>query len=221
MTTIHWFRQDLRLTDNPGLCAAVACGRVLPVYIHDEAGAGPYAMGSASRWWLHRSLESLSDSLDGKLAIFSGNAGDVLAELAERHRVDGVHWNRCYEPWRLQQDRDIEARLSEAGLEVRSFNGSLLWEPDDVLKADGTPYRVFSPFFYRGCRKALPPREPKTAPSSSLSLNEQRSKKLKKNVERLSSFLFPSFSCSPCHLRILFPERLRGCPRKSLRRTQH
>ena len=124
-TIIHWFRQDLRLTDNPGLSAAVAQGRVLPVYILDDADAGSHAMGAGSRWWLHRSLEALSDSMQGKLAVFRGKAGDVLAELAEQHRADGVYWNRCYEPWRLEQDRAIEARLSSTGLDVKTDDSLL------------------------------------------------------------------------------------------------
>ena len=66
---IHWFRQDLRLSDNPALTAAAQQGPVLPIYILDDHNAGEHKMGGASRWWLHYSLNSLNDSLDGKLAI--------------------------------------------------------------------------------------------------------------------------------------------------------
>ena len=163
---IHWFRQDLRLADNPGLAAAVANGRVLPVYILDDVNADVVAMGAASRWWLHRSLEALSDALHGKLAVFSGDPLEVLERLAERHGAEGVYWNRCYEPWQLDRDRAIEAHLSRLEIDVRTFNGSLLWEPEAVLKADGTPYRVFSPFYYRGCKNAPSPREPIPAPET-------------------------------------------------------
>jgi deoxyribodipyrimidine photo-lyase len=165
-TVIHWFRQDLRLTDNPGLAAAAARGRVLPVYILDDENAGAAAMGAASRWWLHRSLEALSASLDGRLAVFRGNPGDILRQLVERDDAQGVYWNRCYEPWRIERDRQIKSELTAGGLEVRSFNGSLLWEPQQVTKKDGTPYRVFSPYYYRGCAAAQPPREPMAAPDS-------------------------------------------------------
>lgn len=164
-TIIHWFRQDLRLADNPALAAAAGAGRVLPVYILDESNAGRYALGGASRWWLHRSLESLSASLHGKLAVFRGDPEPILRELAVRHQASAVTWNRCYEPWRIQRDRVIKSRLNSEGLDVHTFNGALLWEPWETLKADGTPYRVFSPFFHRGCNKAHPPREPGPAPA--------------------------------------------------------
>jgi deoxyribodipyrimidine photo-lyase len=163
---VHWFRQDLRLADNPALSAAAATGRVLPVYILDDAGAGASAMGAASRWWLHRSLKSLSSSLQGKLVVYSGNPAEILGRLAEQHGANSVFWNRCYEPWRLEQDRMIEARLSGLGFDVKTFNGSLLWEPESVVKKDGTPYRVFSPYYYRGCKSALAPRQPIPAPQT-------------------------------------------------------
>ncbi|MEL0206836.1 MAG: deoxyribodipyrimidine photo-lyase, partial [Alphaproteobacteria bacterium] len=68
--TIHWFRQDLRLSDNPALCAAAAAGAVVPIYILDDETAGQDRMGSASRWWLHHSLAALNLALDGKLLFF-------------------------------------------------------------------------------------------------------------------------------------------------------
>ena len=75
-----------------------------------------------------------------------------------------IVWNRCYEPWRIARDTAIKTELVKQGLHVESHNGSLLWEPWDVTKADGTPYRVFTPFFRRGCLGASPPRVPLPAP---------------------------------------------------------
>ena len=77
---IHWFRQDLRLSDNPSLSAAAANGAVLPVYILDDANAGDHRMGGASRWWLHHSLTALNQALDGKLIVLSGNPAEILAK---------------------------------------------------------------------------------------------------------------------------------------------
>ena len=73
--SLYWFRQDLRLSDNPALIAAAEAGAVLPVYILDDDHAGDHKMGSASRWWLHHSLQSLNDSLDGKLLVLKGRSG--------------------------------------------------------------------------------------------------------------------------------------------------
>ena len=74
--TILWFRQDLRVADNPALLAAASCGRVLPIYILDDVNAGDWAPGEASRTGLHYSLDALNRSLDGNLRLFRGDAAD-------------------------------------------------------------------------------------------------------------------------------------------------
>ncbi|ODS23362.1 deoxyribodipyrimidine photolyase [Candidatus Endobugula sertula] len=157
---IHWFRQDLRLYDNPALTAACASGHVLPIYILDDDNAGEFAMGGANRWWLHHSLQSLNKRLKGRLRLYRGEAQSILKRLVQEHPIQAVYWNRCYEPWRIVRDKSIKGRLEALGVSVKSFNGSLLWEPWQVLKKDRTPYRVFTPFYRRGCLGSSPPREP-------------------------------------------------------------
>jgi len=157
---IAWFRQDLRIHDNPALNAAAEYDRVLPVYILDDVNAGDWAMGGASRAWLHRSLESLNEALDGKLQVFAGDAREIMQRLVRELEVDAVLWNRCYEPWRIRRDKLIRQDLQDKGVENRSFSGSLLWEPWTVSKQDGTPYRVFTPFYEKGCLRAESPRQP-------------------------------------------------------------
>ena len=164
--TLVWFRQDLRLADNPALAAAAERGGILPVYILDDAGAGDWALGEASRVWLHHSLAALDASLDGRLRLFRGDAAEIVAALVETLPVDAVYWNRCYEPWRMRRDSEIKSRLRDRGIEAHSFNASLLWEPWDIAKADGTPYRVFTPFYQKGCFAASAPRRPQYAPES-------------------------------------------------------
>ncbi|MBT3147162.1 cryptochrome/photolyase family protein [Neptunomonas phycophila] len=161
---IFWFRQDLRLADNPGLCAAIDAGQVIPVYILDDVNSKP-AMGSASRWWLHHSLSSLNASLGNKLNFYKGDAHHILLKLVQQNNVKGVYWNRCYEPWRMQRDTQIkEALKKELSVEAHSFNGSLLWEPWQIAKKDETPYKVFTPYYRKGCLNAVPPREPLAKP---------------------------------------------------------
>ena len=144
---IHWFRQDLRLADNPALSAAVKSGTVMPIYILDDDNAKDWKLGGASRWWLNHSLAALNKSLDGRLAFYCGDAAKILPALCEQHDVDAVYWNRCYEPWRIKRDSNIKNTLSELGISVNSFNGSLLREPWKTNKDDGTPYKVFTPFY--------------------------------------------------------------------------
>ena len=162
--TVMWFRQDLRLRDNPALRAAAAGGTVLPVYVLDDGNAGAWKMGGASQWWLHHSLVSLNESLNGKLWILQGDAEQELAGLCASLPVRKVVWNRCYEPWRRKRDEEIEKSLHGAGVETEICNGSLLWKPWDCVKADGTPYGVFTPFYHNRL-SATWPDEPAAEPS--------------------------------------------------------
>ena len=157
---IHWFRQDLRITDNPSLETAAEFDAVLPIYILDDENSQEFKMGSASRWWLHNSLQSLNESLDGKLSIYSQNPEIVIQELLKKYEVKAVFWNRCYEPWRIDRDIDIKAYLDDKNIENKSFNSHLLWEPWTISKDDGTPYRVFTPYYKKGCLNAEEPRLP-------------------------------------------------------------
>ena len=163
--SIHWFRQDLRIEDNPSLTNAAKYQKTLPIYILDEENAGEFAMGSASRWWLHHSLISLNTSLDGNLSVYCGNPLQVFGEILTRFDICAVHWNRCYEPWRSNCDEKVKNFLKARGVEVKTSNGSLLWEPCDILKEDGTPYKVFTPFYRNGCLNFEQPRRPVAAPN--------------------------------------------------------
>ena len=151
--SIAWFRQDLRIHDNPALNAAAEQGALLPIYILDDVNAAQWAMGGASRAWLHHSLTALNDSLDGRLLVFAGDARTIIRRLVEEQNVAAVFWNRCYEPWRIQRDSLIKQDLQEAGVDSRSFNASLLWEPWEVAKKDGTSL----PRFYAVLPERLPP----------------------------------------------------------------
>ncbi len=164
-TAIVWFRQDLRLSDNPALSAAVKRGaKILPVFVLDDENAGEWKMGGASRAWLHHSLHSLNQSLNNHLVLLKGDASVQIPALAQEAGATAVYWNRCYEPWRIKRDKLIKEALKDLDIECESFNGSLLWEPWDVLKSDGTPYKVFTPFYRKGCLSKDEPREPLPAP---------------------------------------------------------
>ena len=123
-------------------------------------------MGGASRWWLHHSLSALNAALRGQLLVLRGDASQLLPALVSASGATRVVWNRCYEPWRIQRDTKLKETLHTSGCQVESFNASLLWEPWQVLKEDKTPYKVFTPFFRRGCLlNAPPPPRPLPAPA--------------------------------------------------------
>lgn len=164
-TVICWFRNDLRLADNPALYEAAKAGDVLPIYILDDTYAAHHAAGAASRVWLHHSLEALNVSLNGKFSIYRGDPLSILPQLIASYNVSDIFWNRCYEPSSIQRDKDIKLLLQKQ-TNVQTFNGSLLWEPWEVLKSDGTAYKVFTPFYRNGCLNAKPPRSPLPIPSA-------------------------------------------------------
>ena len=149
-TAIIWFRRDLRLADNPALQALLQDGHLpVAVYIHDEPDPD-WPLGGASAWWLHHSLVALKQSLQqlgSDLLILSGNAQQQLSQLIENTGVEAVYWNRCYEPALARRDATLTAHFKQRGIDVCSCSASLLREPWQLLKKDGTPYRVFTPFW--------------------------------------------------------------------------
>ena len=163
---VFWFRQDLRLEDNPGLVEATKTGKLLPVYILDTANCDEYSMGGASRVWLHHSLDKLNVSLENKLLILEGDPLKLIPKLIEKNKITDIFWNRMYEPWAIIRDKALKQSLTSRGINVASFNGSLLWEPWSVTKTDGTPYRVFTPFYRKGCLNSESPRAPLSRPGS-------------------------------------------------------
>jgi len=145
-----WFRQDLRLADNPALAAAVKEGPIVPLFILDDETPGKWKMGGAARWWLHHSLDALAADLNkrgSKLILRRGKAEQVLDHLIAEIEPAAVHWNRVYEPHAIARDTTIRASLEQRGIKVRSFNGSLLVEPWKVKTGSDGPYRVFTPFW--------------------------------------------------------------------------
>ncbi len=158
--TLVWLRQDLRLRDHAAFAAAVARGgAILPVFILDEAGEGDWPMGAASRWWLHHSLTRLDEALrqrGGRLILRRGESGAVLRELIAQTGATAVYWSRRYEPAVIARDAEIKRQLSEAGVEVRSFNAALLHEPHTVKNKQGKPFQVFTPY-WRHCLELAKP----------------------------------------------------------------
>ncbi len=166
-TSIVWFRQDLRVADNPALHEACARGGVLPVYIDDDDAAGDWPPGGASRWWRAQSLKALDDALRARgsgLVVLDGPAEAALERTAAAVEADAVFWNRRYEPASIRHDRDVMAKLKERGLAVTSSNGRLLFEPWTVTTKNGDPYKVYTPFA-RACLNERAPRQPYPAPA--------------------------------------------------------
>jgi len=147
--SIVWFRDDLRLADNPALEAAIERGQpLIPLFIQDDAAAAAWATGAAARWWLGQSLAELDRSLSLRGAGLVRRRGDsltVLQALIAETGADALFWNRRYSPHGVAQDTVIKATLKDRGLAPQSFKAALLVEP----MAFGGPPNSFSAFFAR------------------------------------------------------------------------
>jgi len=167
--SIYWFRDDLRLTDLPGLQAAAKAGPVLPVFILDPDLGDPWTLGGASCWWLHHSLTALHAALTEQgveLILRSGKPATVLAELATEIGASTVYCSRHYQPWSSALEISVRDALSDAGAVLKRFPGTLLHEPEDVATGGGTPFKVFTPF-WRACNRRPEPAMPAEVPSLS------------------------------------------------------
>lgn len=147
---IVWFRKDLRIEDNLALDKALELGlEIIPVYIYSpeeesfHLGKHKVDIGAASKVWLHYALQRIPE-----LIIRKGNSLEELERLIQETKATHLFWNRRYEPFIIKRDQKIKECLSKSMI-VESFNSSLLVDPWDLLNKQGTPYKVFTPFYKR------------------------------------------------------------------------
>jgi deoxyribodipyrimidine photo-lyase len=167
--TIVWFRQDLRLEDQPALRAAARRGGpIVPVYVWAPEEEGDWPPGAASRFWLHHSLRSLDQDLrrrGSRLILRAGATLQALLDCARQARARTVVYSRRTEPAARLRDDYVARSLKEAGLEVEACDGHLLFPPDAIRTRSGEPYQVFTPFF-RACTLHGDPPPPLPVPAS-------------------------------------------------------
>lgn len=146
--TLLWLRRDLRLSDNPALFSAcLRGGPVVPVFIRDPIVD---ALGAAPKWRLGLSLQELDTclkKLGSRLIFRSGDALTELSSLVKETGAGAVYWSRLYDRQSIQRDSSVKAALAKHGVEARSFNGHLLFEPWTVNTKQGKFYKVYSPYW--------------------------------------------------------------------------
>ena len=155
-----WFRDDLRVADQPALDAAMASGPTIAVYILDEQSPGIRPLGGAARWWLHHALTDLRANL-GRLGVplvlRRGAAANILPELFAASGAQSAYWNRRYGGPERAADARVKELVRASGGTALSFSGALLHEPWVPLTQDGRPFKVFTPFFNALLRLPLRP----------------------------------------------------------------
>ncbi|HEY1736529.1 MAG TPA: deoxyribodipyrimidine photo-lyase, partial [Methylovirgula sp.] len=150
-SAIVWFRDDLRLADNPALTAG-SKSALLCVYIFDEESDGLRKLGGAARWFLHGALAALKEDLierGGDLVFLKGEAKALIPDCAAALGAQSVFWNRRYDEAERRIDEAIKTTLKEKGVNVASFGANLLCEPWTLTGKTGKPFQIYTPYWRR------------------------------------------------------------------------
>lgn len=154
---IVWFRNDLRLHDNPALWEAAQQGVIIPVFIWSEE-ENEKTTSEAGKWWLHHSLIALEKRLEsnGLSLIFRrGNSLEELTSICKQTKADAVFFGERHEPSLMRRDSSITKNLLFHGTEVRSFPSNLLFTNSDLLNQKKEPFKVFTAFWKRTMRESV------------------------------------------------------------------
>ncbi|RZI47199.1 deoxyribodipyrimidine photo-lyase [Rickettsiales endosymbiont of Peranema trichophorum] len=146
MASVVWFRQDLRVSDNPAILGGVMIGDIIPIYIFDDCATDDLRMGDATKVWLQDSLSKLNKSLENSLNLYIGESAKIIASLIDRYKVRHVFCNACYEPWHLDQEKSVRRVCLEHNATFEVFNSNYLWLPTQILKEDGDYYKIFTAY---------------------------------------------------------------------------
>ena len=148
--TIFWFRRDLRLQDNTALFYALNSKYpVLPIFIFDEAILNELPKNDARVNFIHKSLNKINEDLienNASLYIQKGEIATIWKSLLNKFNIKKVFFNKDYEPYAIKRDVEINKLCIENNIEVHSYKDQVIFEAGEVLKADGTPYTVYTPF---------------------------------------------------------------------------
>jgi deoxyribodipyrimidine photo-lyase len=166
---IHWFRRDLRVSDNTALAeAARQAETIIPVFVWEDAFATGPDVGAARTAFLAQSLESLRKNLAAlgyPLVVRRGKSVEVIPALARELGAECVFANRRYEPYALKRDEKIFNALNALGIDLEVFKDAVAWEGTEILTQAGNPFTVFTPYAKAWKARPLPPPRPKLAPA--------------------------------------------------------
>ena len=148
---LFWFRRDLRLHDNVGLYRALQGEHpVLPIFIFDTEILDKFPKDDARVSFIHGQLQNMRRQLQqeasSNLAIYHGNPQEIFQKIIEKFDIGKVFTNHDYEPYARKRDNEIKDLLESQGIAFKSFKDQVIFEKSDVVKDDGNPYVVYTPY---------------------------------------------------------------------------
>ncbi|MDW7692554.1 deoxyribodipyrimidine photo-lyase [Flammeovirgaceae bacterium SG7u.111] len=149
--TIFWHRRDIRMADNAGLYHALKSNSpVLPLFIFDKNILDKLENKQDKRVaFIHQYIGLLKEKLEqigSSLLVKHGNPKAIWKELTEKFEVEAVYTNHDYEPYALERDAQIKRFLASKGIKFHTYKDQCIFEKDEVVKNDGKPYTVFTPY---------------------------------------------------------------------------
>lgn len=157
MISIFWFRRDLRLEDNTALNKALEAGLpVLPVFIFDHQITDDLSVDDARIYFIYQQLHTLHKKLvklGSSLLILQGKPLEIWTKLLSKHPVATVYANKDYEPYARERDQSVAELLQNAGILFQLYKDQVIFEENEIVKADGKPYTVFTPYKRRWLEK--------------------------------------------------------------------
>ncbi|PTX42892.1 deoxyribodipyrimidine photo-lyase [Christiangramia gaetbulicola] len=148
---IFWFRRDLRLDDNAGFKAALRDDLpVLPIFIFDKEILDKLPEDDARVSFIFETLQKMRDKLQeengSSIGMYHGTPEEVFKDLIKDHKIGKVFTNRDYEPYAKERDKKIKDLLEDNDIEFLDFKDQVIFEKDEVVKQDGDPYVVYTPY---------------------------------------------------------------------------
>ena len=148
---VFWFRRDLRLHDNIGFFESLKSGSpVLPIFIFDEDILDSLPRDDARVSFIHDTLQemrtTLQEAYQSSLAIYHGKPLNIFKKLIKKFDIKEVYTNHDYEPYAITRDLEVEAFLTTQKIRFKTFKDQVIFERDEVVKADGNPYVVYTPY---------------------------------------------------------------------------
>jgi deoxyribodipyrimidine photo-lyase len=147
---LFWFRRDLRETDNAGFFHALSdANAVIPAFVFDENIINRLPKNDARIGFIHAHITKLNHAFQAHgsgMLVEKGNPLACIPKWCEEHNITAVYTNEDYEPYARKRDEEIRQKLEEMGISFKTFKDQVLFAPHEVLKKDGTPYKVYTPF---------------------------------------------------------------------------